>query len=485
MAGPQENDRPTAGDFRLADWLVQPRLNRLRRGETSIQLEPKLMDVLVFLAGSAGEVVSKRDIMDAVWPELFITESVISRAIAGLRRALGDDARQPRFIETILKRGYRLIAAISAPAAGAPRPIVTAGPEATLRFEAQGAPLPFVVGQWVRGEAFYGRAAEIAEILHGNRNWLWLLGTRRIGKTSLLKQLEHLAASTPGLGFFPLFWDLQGADRPQDLHRDFGEALLDAGERLQAAGIALDQVCTEDLFESLGRLRRALRAANLDLLLLCDEVEELIHLNDQDPALLRKLRREMHSREGMRSVLASSSRLWRLAAAEGETSPFLDGFTPPLYLGCLRDEEARQLILQTRLGTGARPAFSTGDVERIRRSCGNHPYLIQLLCRRAMERDDVDTAIEDVAGDRAVSYFFAVDFELFSELERALLRLLAERPALSLAAVRDALPEDGDAVAGSLGALRSLGIVRDDPAGGLHLPNAFLRRWLRACGSTL
>ncbi len=478
MTGPQENDRPSAGDFRLADWLVQPRLNRLRRGETSIQVEPKVMDVLVFLAGSAGDVVSKRDIMDAVWPELYITESVISRAIAGLRRALGDDARQPRFIETILKRGYRLIAEVSAPAAGASRPPMMLGRESPGSSGAAGAPLPFVVGQWVRGQAFYGRAAEIAEILHGNRNWLWLLGTRRIGKTSLLKQLEHLAVSSPGLGFFPLFWDLQGADRPQDLHRDFGEALLDAGERLRAVGILPDEVRSGDLFESLGLLRRALRAADLDLLLLCDEVEELIHLNDQDPALLRRLRREMHSREGIRSVLASSSRLWRLAAAEGETSPFLDGFTPPLYLGCLRDDEARELIRQTRLGPGARPAFSAGDVERIRQTCGNHPYLIQLLCRRAMERDDLDTAIEDVAGDRAVSYFFAVDLELFNEPERAIMRLLAERPSQSLAAVREALPEHGDALAGSLGALQSLGIVSDDDTGGLHLPNAFLRRWL-------
>ncbi len=46
---------------------------------------------------------------------------------------------------------------------------------------------PYVVGQWVRGKKFYGRPDLIQEILHGNRNWLWLLGTRRIGKTSVLK----------------------------------------------------------------------------------------------------------------------------------------------------------------------------------------------------------------------------------------------------------------------------------------------------------
>ena len=54
---------------------------------------------------------------------------------------------------------------------------------------------PYVVGQWVRGERFYGRSSLIDEILDGPRNSLWVLGTRRIGKTSLLKQLEYLTSS--------------------------------------------------------------------------------------------------------------------------------------------------------------------------------------------------------------------------------------------------------------------------------------------------
>ena len=63
---------------------------------------------------------------------------------------------------------------------------------------------PFVVGQWVHGEKFYGRRGLIEEILHGNRNWLWLLGTRRIGKTSVLKHVEWLTASRPELAMMAL-----------------------------------------------------------------------------------------------------------------------------------------------------------------------------------------------------------------------------------------------------------------------------------------
>jgi DNA-binding winged helix-turn-helix (wHTH) protein len=469
---------PPTVDFLLADWLVQPRLNRLLRGEQIVQIEPKMMDVLVFLANNAGEVVTKHEIIDAVWPDLFITESVITRSIAGLRRALGDDAKNPRFIETILKRGYRMIAEMSASAAAAAQQIPPLPPRPPQPLESGKAPVPFVVGQWVRGDMFYGRAAEIEEILEGNRNWLWLLGTRRVGKTSLLKQLEHLAASSPELGFFPVFWDLQGAASPEELGLDFGEALLDAEERLQQVGIRLADVRGEDLFDSLGRLRRKLSSSHFRLLLLCDEVEELIHLSQQDPALIRKLRRAMQSQEAIRSVLASSGRLWQLAEPGADTSPFLDGFTPPIYIGCLGDDEARELIRQTRLPADSRPQFTDDEVERIRDSCGNHPYLIQLLCRRALERGDLDEAIEDVGADRAVSFFFAVDFELLTETERAILRVLADQPSASSTSIRDGLPDHAGDLPVSLKVVQKLGLVRGIEADRLILANAFFRRWL-------
>jgi DNA-binding winged helix-turn-helix (wHTH) protein len=99
-----------AGDFRLAGWLVQPSLNRVCSGDARRQIEPKLMDVLVFLAKHPGSVRSKDEIIEAVWARKFISETTLTRAVAELRRVLGDDAQDPRFIETIPKRGYRLVA---------------------------------------------------------------------------------------------------------------------------------------------------------------------------------------------------------------------------------------------------------------------------------------------------------------------------------------------------------------------------------------
>lgn len=100
------------GPFRLGKWEVRPRRNELISGQETRHLEPKAMDLLVFITSSAPEVVSKNAIIDSVWEGRIISEGTLTNTIAELRRALGDDARHPRYIETIPKRGYRLVAAV-------------------------------------------------------------------------------------------------------------------------------------------------------------------------------------------------------------------------------------------------------------------------------------------------------------------------------------------------------------------------------------
>lgn len=431
-------------EITLADWRVQPSLNRLTRGATTVRLEPKIMDVLLFLAKHAGQVVSKDDIANAVWPDLFITESVITRAIAGLRKALDDDAQAPRFIETIAKRGYRLL--VTPGVAAASPPPALAPPRSSS---------PYVVGQWVRGERFHGRTAEIAEILDGPRNGVWLLGTRAIGKTSLLKQLEALTANGER-GYFPVFWDLQGTVEPEDLHEDFLSALAEAEDRLEALGIRRMDIAADDFFTTLGRLRRALRSKSRTLLLLWDEVEELIHLHTKDPALLRKLRHSLQSQEGIRTVIASGPRLWKLADQRDDTSPFLHGFAPPLYLGPLQDDAARRLVCQGALGSEGQ------RIEKILRASGNHPTLLQMLCARACELGDLDRAVESVATDPTVRYFFAVDFDLLTPRE--------QEAALAVAGGTDRTGLDSAALLH----LERLGWVR-----GREIASPILRQWLQ------
>ena len=95
--------------FQLGPWLVQPNLNTISRNGTSVQLEPKVMSVLVCLAESPGEPVPKEKLLQTVWPDTFVGEGVLTRSIFELRRVFDDQAKEPRVIQTIAKRGYRLV----------------------------------------------------------------------------------------------------------------------------------------------------------------------------------------------------------------------------------------------------------------------------------------------------------------------------------------------------------------------------------------
>ena len=336
---------------------------------------------------------------------------------------------------------------------------------------------PYVVGQWVRQERFYGRRALLDEILNGHRNCLWILGTRRIGKTSILKQLEHLAVSAPEPRYFPLFWDFQGSEREGDLHESFKDALLDGSDRLASLGIAQESVASPDLFEALAHLRRELRSRELSLLLLGDEVEELVGVQESAPRFLPRLLRALQSTENIRTVFASTIRLWSLASEEASSAPFLEGFTPPLLLRGLTDEESRCLVLQSQLPAGSRPRVDASAVEVIRGRCNNHPYLLQLLGERFAEFQDLDRAIEEIAADQMVSFFFGADLAMLSEAERRILRVVDEGNDVDSQQIGQSLPLEPASLRSALQRLESLGFIARSAAGGFSLPNYFFRRW--------
>jgi len=108
-------------DFRVGSWLVRPSLNAVSQNGTSVRLEPKVMEVLVCLTHRAGESVTKEELLRTVWPDTFVSDDVLKRSISELRRVFGDDARESRIIETIPKRGYRLVARVES-VNGAPAP---------------------------------------------------------------------------------------------------------------------------------------------------------------------------------------------------------------------------------------------------------------------------------------------------------------------------------------------------------------------------
>jgi len=112
--------RPSTQPFRrspparIGAFEVRAASNELLGPAGRLRLRPRLMDVLLRLAASAGDVVPRQVLLDEVWPRRLVADEVLSRAIADLRTLLDDDARESRYIETLPKVGYRLIAPVSA-----------------------------------------------------------------------------------------------------------------------------------------------------------------------------------------------------------------------------------------------------------------------------------------------------------------------------------------------------------------------------------
>lgn len=123
--------------FRIGECLIEPRQNRIKRHDTEVRLEPRVMDVLVCLATRAGEVVSRETLNQQVWGNVVVTDQAVTNCISELRHHLGDDRSANRVIETIPKRGYRLTAQVQLADAGSvqarSRPEIAA-PRASKRW---------------------------------------------------------------------------------------------------------------------------------------------------------------------------------------------------------------------------------------------------------------------------------------------------------------------------------------------------------------
>jgi DNA-binding winged helix-turn-helix (wHTH) protein len=89
------------GDFRLDEWLVQPAQCRLSKDGRTLQIRPRVMDLLTYFVAHQGEVISKDRLLNDVWGSEAVSESALTRTVTELRQALREDACQPRLLETI------------------------------------------------------------------------------------------------------------------------------------------------------------------------------------------------------------------------------------------------------------------------------------------------------------------------------------------------------------------------------------------------
>lgn len=173
--------------MRFLEYALDATNAELRRGDQVLPLRPKTLAVLNHLVAHAGRLVTKADLLDAVWGDTAVGDWVLSGCVRELRRIFADDARKPRIIQTVHTHGYRFIAQVIE---AAESPARAAPPSYRLEPASPGTPL-------------VGRAAELDELdawlqraLSGDRQIGFIVGEAGIGKTALVD--EFLRRLTTG-----------------------------------------------------------------------------------------------------------------------------------------------------------------------------------------------------------------------------------------------------------------------------------------------
>jgi len=330
---------------------------------------------------------------------------------------------------------------------------------------------PFIAGSWVRAENFFGRTVLLHEILDGERDSLWVVGARRLGKTSLLKELEYRVQKSTQTPFVPLYWDLQGSGDVRGLADGLLGSVEDSEAFRRATDIAVEDLEGMAAADMLTTLVRRTVKSGWRLLLLVDEAEEFLTVARSDAAVLPRLRRVFHKGPEVRTVLTATKRLARVDERNDiATSPFLQGFIPPVYLTPLADDEAQALL--------ARGRFSREETGIVMERTANHPFLLQLIASRLFENRDITSTLDQVAADEMVANFFSVDFQTLDNEERTILEDVARegrRAPKDLAKVVGGTEETLEPL---LFGLRMMGYLAAQD-GAYRLGNWFFERWLR------
>jgi DNA-binding winged helix-turn-helix (wHTH) protein len=197
--------------FRFAEFVLSPRQRLLLRNATPVALIPKYFDLLHLLIRRRVEAVSKQAIFTEVWSDVIVSDGALSQAVRTLRRALGDDSREPRFIRTVARHGYQFVWAevFEEPDEGA---VPVAQPPPVESRETVDSLVDRLVAATAGGRGNDDEARDLAERLH-------LIGTSE-AMTRIASRPGHAAAvalmrdarwTVPGAGDVPLVSDTEAA----------------------------------------------------------------------------------------------------------------------------------------------------------------------------------------------------------------------------------------------------------------------------------
>src|SRR5215207_9001823 len=240
--------------YHFSPFSLNPGVGLLFRDGAPVSLEPRAVKVLAYLVRSRGRVVPKGELLDKVWSDVFTTDAVLKQAVSQIRRALGDAAERPRYIQTFHARGYQFIAPVSVEAevtegaAGTAKPV--APPPAKEHEGDAVTTASRAATQGARGEAgpnydlLVGREkelsllrAEYGRVLAGAGQPVVVKGEPGIGKTQLARHFGRWARERGAAFIYARFFDYEASRlAPYETFIDLLSASLSFGGRALAPG---------------------------------------------------------------------------------------------------------------------------------------------------------------------------------------------------------------------------------------------------------
>lgn len=264
--------------------------------------------------------------------------------------------------------------------------------------------MSFIINRWVRGADFYGRDNLLETLRAGAKKTTWVLGNRRVGKSSLLRQVEWLCRQGHWGDDLALYWDLQGAGDVEGLKDSLLEALEDADQIADLLDLDVDALEDASLMDIIKTFRRRIKGLKeRRLLLLIDECEELVDVNQEDAGVLNAFRKLTQTESSLHVIMAGSYRLMDLDESDSRTSLFLPDFLPPRLLGPLKPDQAQRLI--TDKGLSPEQATAIYDL-----TLGN-PHLMQVFGEALSRLGDLEGAVAEVKAGKVAHYFFQSNFQ--------------------------------------------------------------------------
>lgn len=345
------------------------------------------------------------------------------------------------------------------------------------KIECEGDPImenPYNQGQPVWEDKFYGRGQLIEDILNGKSGRVSIIGARGMGKTSLLRKIEHRLDSTTNIG---IYCSLEGVEEGNFKDR-FGHVSTMKSDSFKKGGIRnIEKVFrkAKDTFDVLSTLDKELRKREVRLFLLFDSAENLANL---DSEFVKGLRGFFEMVVNIRCILAISSlgiRRLEEKSVDWNTSPFLYGSERHL-IKSLDDEEAEDLIRQKN-----KVNVSDDTVAEIQGKTGNQPYLIQLLCHELFDENKgclTEVSPENLYAVSTVASSIMEDsYNLLLPPQQEIIRHVSKVESITIEALRKQVDLPESSLRRNVYELMDFGYLKKSEEQ-YSISNYFLKEWL-------